>query len=94
MAFGGVGSISETSGSVKCVCIPCRIAYRVSYQEKQELQEVGEFKTQAWITVEKKTEFSETVPLEERGGVLLTPADVRDEDYKEEHGEYPQIAFA
>jgi hypothetical protein len=52
------------------------------------VQEYDE-ETFSWDTVEREVNYSETVPLVEKDGILLTPHDVSREKHKEEHGEYP-----
>jgi len=42
---------------------------------------------------EVKTTISDIVPLVEKKGFLLTPHDVKTEQYKEEHGEYPKESY-
>jgi len=68
-----------TEGSIKCVCLPCKIAFRYF--------QAGDGNT--W-----ETRYSEQIPLVEKEGKWLTPHDVWREEYKQEHGEYPQEAYA
>ena len=72
----GTSSIREW-GALKCVCVPCRVAFSIHWEESRQ-----------------DVKYSETVPLVEKNGKLLTPFDAWCEEYKEEHGEYPVLAFA
>lgn len=81
---GGLGeSESEYGGSIKHVCKNCRISFVVSTYEKRKGCKV----------VEHKENYSNIKPLVEKDGIWLTPNDVRREEYKDEHGEYPVEAY-
>lgn len=88
----GCGTFQESHGSQKCVCVPCKIAFRVSEVHKQKL--VG----MSMVTVEHNVTYSENVPLvlgtvDRLKGKLLTPTDVSDEKYFKEHGKFPRVAY-
>ena len=74
----------ESWGHVKCVCLSCRIAFVMDYSNK-------------WSNDIDQREHLEQAhniaPLIERDGVLLTPHDVKREEYKEKHGEYPRESY-
>ena len=82
----GVGGTFKSHGSQKFVCVPCRIAFRVSFKETTTCTDDGTVlgKTE----VKREVTVSETVPLVEMDGKLLTPHDVSREEYKDKHGEY------
>jgi len=86
------GKFSKTWVSQKFVCVPCRIAFRVSYHETIEYVDDGTFLGNK--KVDRTVTVLETVPLVEQDGCLLTPYDVGQEEYKREHGEYPSEAYA
>lgn len=76
--------VMEVKGSQKCVCLPCKIAFRVFIREVWRGDSVQN----------SEMGHSEIVPLVERDGFLLTPHDVWREGYKAEHGAYPQEVYA
>ena len=87
---GGQGGFTREESSQKCVCVPCRVAFRVGVRKVEEWND----EVQEMLVTENQEFYSETVPLVEKDGVLLTPHDVWREEYKEEHGEYPLEAYA
>lgn len=82
---------SESYGSMKFVCVPCRVAFRASYRERRRHVDDGTY----WgkEEIEREVTLSETVPLVEMDGFLLTPHDVWREDVKKRTGKYPQEAY-
>jgi len=84
------GGFWEESGSIKYVCISCRMTYRISYQRR------GHYPPPQPLVIvdEEKEVVSEGVPLVEHDGHLLTPHDVWREEYRTEHGEYPPEVYA
>ena len=88
---GGAGAVSKSWGSSKFVCIPCKIAFRISFKKTTKHIDDGTFIGKS--ETETEISVSKTVPLVEKDGFLLTPHDVFMEEYKEKNGEYPQVAF-
>jgi len=78
------GEFSRFEGSQKYICLNCKVAFRVSYKKETKNGEI----------IVDETKYSETVPLIEQDGYLLTPHDVWRENYKKENGEYPKEIYA
>jgi hypothetical protein len=72
----------ESHSSQRCVCTHCKIAFQISRYEKREGNEI----------TSKETPM-EIVPLVKRNGVWLTPYDVRNQAYYDEHGEWPVYEY-
>ena len=72
-----IGTVFREWGSVKCICVPCQVAFRVGWNGDESAERT----------------CSETVPLKEHAGKLLTLHDVYREDHRSEHGEYPREAY-
>lgn len=81
---GGSLEFSESGSLIKHICRACKIHFDVSHYEKHE-------KGKERII---KHDIFNIVPLVEKDGVYLTPNDVWREKYKDEHGQYPQEAYA
>lgn len=73
---------TEAYGSIKHVCLTCRIAFKVKWVHRFERG-----KTQ------DRFDIADVVPLVERDGYLLTPHDVQRFKYFDEHGVWPKEAF-
>ena len=83
---------SESWGSQKFVCVSCQISFRVSYREKTQYIDDGTFMGNPKI--DRQVTVSDSVPLIERAGYLLTPYDVDQEKYKAVHGYYRVDSYA
>jgi hypothetical protein len=88
----GSGTCEKEYGSVKCICVACRMHYTIAYRRERRKVEDGTFLGK-W-TVKQEERVVEKAALVERDGVWLTPHDVYREEYREEHGEYPLEAYA
>ncbi len=88
----GGGSWAKSTGSQKFVCVPCKIAFRVFYMEETRRIDDGTHRGKREVT--REINVSETIPLVEKDGYLLTPHDVWIEEYKDEYGEYPTERYA
>jgi len=75
--------MGEFSGSQKCVCTQCKIAFKIFLHEESKGGSV----------VKREVDCSEIVSLVEKDGCWLTPHDVWREEYKDEHGEYPKEIY-
>jgi hypothetical protein len=82
MPYDGSPGQWRTSGSLKMICPSCETFFGMGYTKIEEGDETE-------ITVR----YEDPVALTEFEGVLLTPHDVWQEEYKKEKGEYPYEAY-
>ena len=85
------GKYFKSGYGMKCICPKDRVFFRASYYEEGEYIDNANSRGQKFT--HRGVSYDEPVPLVEMeiNGVmkLLTPHDVSNEKYKQEHGEYP-----
>lgn len=74
--------ISKSGGTIKHVCLNCKVAFSVSWWRNIENNKRDEGHS-----------YHDIEPLVEMNGKWLTPNDVYKEEYKKEHGKYPVEAY-
>lgn len=83
--FSGGNHGGTFSGSQKYICLSCITEHEISYQGKWD--DNGK-------EIERTEKIESTTPLVLMGELYLTPFEEWNESYKQEHGVYPNVAYA
>lgn len=79
----GAGGRTETSGNVKCVCMHCKVQFRVYESRITDITGPSTY----------EATYTEPEPLFQLDGVWMTNHDMWRETYKVDHGVYPREAY-